>query len=168
MSDERVMGMTYFIPWAGIVQSVWLLATGWTLRGSSPGWGRDFLHPSRPALGSTQPPECWVLTPYHGCKAAGAWRDHPPPSRTELKGGVDLYFYSPFGLSRSVLGWPLPLPLTHVTLFYSFFFLRWTVSWSSGFALGKSNNYRYHSWLSPLPLRNLHGWNCLVRLLIIK
>ena len=30
-------------------------------------WGRDFLHPSRPALGTIQPPVQWVL----GDKAAG-------------------------------------------------------------------------------------------------
>jgi len=31
------------------------VATGWAVRGSNPGRGRDFPHPSRPALGSTQP-----------------------------------------------------------------------------------------------------------------
>jgi len=36
------------------------LATGWTVRGSNPGGGRDISHLSRPALGPTQPPVQWV------------------------------------------------------------------------------------------------------------
>ena len=36
--------------------SVQRLATGWTIRGSNPGGGRDFPYLSRPALGPTQPP----------------------------------------------------------------------------------------------------------------
>jgi len=66
-------------------------------------WGRVFPHPSRPALGPTQPPTQWVPGLSQG-KAAGAWRD-------EVKERVELYFYSPSGPSWPCLGWTLPLRL---------------------------------------------------------
>jgi len=42
-------------------------------------WGRDFPHPSRPALGLTQAPIQRVLGLFPGDKAAGAWSWPPTP-----------------------------------------------------------------------------------------
>ena len=51
------------------------VATRYGLDGPGIGsrWGRDFPHPSRPALGLTQPPIQWVPS-LSGGIAAGAWR----------------------------------------------------------------------------------------------
>ena len=92
------------IPWNEIAQLVQQLATNWTIRGSNPVKGRDFPHPSRPALG---PNEYHVIA---GGKAAGAWRYPATPSSAEVKKRVELYFYSPSGPSWPVVGWTLPLP----------------------------------------------------------
>jgi hypothetical protein len=45
----------------GVGISAGLPCMGWTVRGSNPGGGgRNFPHPSRPALRATQPPIQWV------------------------------------------------------------------------------------------------------------
>ena len=41
-------------------------------------WGRDFPHPSRPALGPIQPPVQWVPGLSPGVKRPGRGADHPP------------------------------------------------------------------------------------------
>jgi hypothetical protein len=56
--------------------NIFSIATGYGLEG--PGiqsqWGRNFLHRSRPTLGTTQPPFKWVSDLFPGGKLAGAWR----------------------------------------------------------------------------------------------
>jgi hypothetical protein len=54
-----------------------ILTTGWTVRGSNPGWDEIF-RPSRPALGPTQPP---VKCLFPGGKVRpGSAADHSPAS----------------------------------------------------------------------------------------
>ena len=48
-------------------------------------WGRDFPHPSRPALGLIQPPIKWVPVFFPEVKRPGHVIDHPPPSSAESK-----------------------------------------------------------------------------------
>ena len=73
--------------WAGIAQSVayhyWLDGPGIEYR-----WGADFLQPSRPALGTIQPPVQWVP----GFLSGGVV-DHSPPYSAEVKEIVQLYLY---------------------------------------------------------------------------
>jgi hypothetical protein len=63
---------------ARIAQSVYRLATGWTVGGSNPGRGRDFSHTSRPALGA-HPASCTMGTgSFPGVKRPVRGADHPP------------------------------------------------------------------------------------------
>ena len=48
-------------------------------------WRRDFPQPSRPALGSAQPPIQWVPGSFLGVKWPGRGVDHQPTSSTEVK-----------------------------------------------------------------------------------
>jgi len=96
--------------WAGIAQSVQLLATGWTVRGSISGGGEIFR--PRPYR-SWDPPSFiwngyWVSFP--GIKRPERGVDHLPPPSAEVKETVEPYLYSQSGPSCSVLGWNLPLP----------------------------------------------------------
>jgi hypothetical protein len=79
------------------------IATRYGLKG--PGiesqWERGVPHPSRPALGPTQPP---IQRPGRGV-------DHPPPYSVGIKEGVELYLYSPLGLHGLFEGELYPLPI---------------------------------------------------------
>ena len=77
---------------------------------------RDFLYPSSPALRSPQPPVQCVPDIFLGWgeKWLGIGVDHPPPSTTQVKKRVEVYFYFPFGPSWPVIGWILQLSSTLV------------------------------------------------------
>jgi len=67
-------------------------------------WGQDSLHPSRMALGPTQPPLQWVPGLSPGVRRPGRGVDHSPPSSAEVKERVELYLYSTFGPLWPVIG----------------------------------------------------------------
>jgi len=47
-----------------------------------------------------------------GVKRPGRGADHPPASSADVKERAELYLYSTYGPSWSVIGWPLPLIMT--------------------------------------------------------
>ena len=82
------MNSTPVIAWAGIAQSVIATLYGLDGLGIESRWWRDFLYPSRPALGPTQPSVQWVLGLFPGGLTYIA------SSSAEVKERVELYFYS--------------------------------------------------------------------------
>jgi len=90
----------------------YLFATGWTVRRSNPGGGNILCTcPDR----SWGPPSLlyngYPVIP-KGKTAWGVMLTTHPPSKAEVVGRVELYFYSPSGPFWLFLGWILPLPLT--------------------------------------------------------
>jgi hypothetical protein len=67
-------------------------------------WGRDFPHPSRPAQGAHPASYTMGTGSFPGVKRLRCDVDHPPPSSAEVKQRVELYLYTPSGISWSVLG----------------------------------------------------------------
>jgi hypothetical protein len=66
------------------------------------GEGRDFPHPSIPALGPTHPPTQWVPLSFPGAKRPGRGVDHPPHLAPRLKKEQSYTSTPPLGL-RGVL-----------------------------------------------------------------
>jgi hypothetical protein len=71
--------------------------------GNESGWRRDYPHPSRLALRATESPKQWVPSFSSGLKRPGRGLDHQHLSSAEVKERVELYLYSPSGLSWPVL-----------------------------------------------------------------
>jgi hypothetical protein len=92
--------------WAGLAQSVQVLATYCTVRGSNPGEGEI----ARTRAGLLWGPLSLLYSGYHvitgggGVKLPGRGVNHPPPSRSEVKEGVELYICSHCGSSWPVRG----------------------------------------------------------------
>jgi len=80
-------------------------------------WGRDFLHPSTPAL--VGPPSL-LCNGYPGLSRGqngrGVALTIHPPSSAEVEDTVELYHYFSSSPSWPVIGWIMPLPFFHVTV----------------------------------------------------
>jgi outer membrane receptor for ferrienterochelin and colicin len=88
--------------WAGRAQSVWRLATDWTVRGSIP-VGARFPSSVQTDPGTHSASYRTGSGSYPRVKRLGRGVDHPPPSSAEVKERIELYI-SPSGLSCSVIG----------------------------------------------------------------
>ena len=104
---------------AGIAQSVYRLATGWTVRGSNPGGGEIFRTlPVVTVPGAHTASYTMGTGSFQGDKRPGRGLDHPPPSSAEVEGRVELYIFSPSASLWPVIGKTLPLPYLYVNRIY--------------------------------------------------
>jgi hypothetical protein len=94
---------------ARIAQSVWRLATCWTVLVLNPDGRVRF--PAPVQTGPCGSPSLLYnrYRVFPGGKADGAWCWPPPQSSAEVEGWVELYIYSPSGPLWPLVGWPLPL-----------------------------------------------------------
>jgi len=104
--------------------------------GSESRWKQGFPHPSRPALGPTQPTVQWVpgLFPRGGVNQSGrgvTTHFH----LAEAKERVELYLYSSSGPSWPVLGGTLPF-FFFKTEHVNFKFVQVNVDWVGGVCRG--------------------------------
>jgi hypothetical protein len=82
---------------AGVAQSVYRPATGWTVRRSNPGADEFFrTRPYRPRSPPSPIHNGYRVFP--GGKAAGAWHCPSTPSSAEVEGRPELYICSSLGL----------------------------------------------------------------------
>jgi len=89
--------------WTGIAQLVEKLALGWTVRESNPRGGEIFCtHPDRP-WGQPSLLYNWCQV-FPRDKVAGAWHCPPTPISAKVEGRVELYIYSPPGVSGLLQG----------------------------------------------------------------
>ena len=101
---------------------------GWAVRGSNPGGGGlRFSAPVKTGPGA-HPASCTIGTgSFLGLKQPGCGVDHPPPSSAKVKERVELYLYSPSGVSWYVLGWALLWSLTFKWPVYKWPVYKWPV-----------------------------------------
>ena len=81
-----------------VAQSVWRLATGWTVRGSNPGGGEIFRTCSDRSWGPPSLLYNWYRGFPGGKEQSGGDPDPSPPSSDVGHERVELYLYSPYGL----------------------------------------------------------------------
>ena len=93
--------------WAGIAQSVYRLATDWTVQGSNPSGGRTNFR-TLPDRHWGQPSLLYngYRFSFPGVKRPGHGVDPPPISRAEVKERIERYLYAP-GPQWPVVGWTL-------------------------------------------------------------
>jgi len=65
---------------------------------------QDSQHPTRPALGPTQPPVQWILCLFPGVKWPQHGTDHILPSNAKIGERMELHLYTPSGPTWTVLG----------------------------------------------------------------
>jgi hypothetical protein len=99
---------------AGIAQSIYRHAKGWTVRGSNPCGDEIFAVPPDRPWGLSSLLYSGYRVSFPEVKRSRRGVNHPTPSRAEVKERVELYLYSPSEPGRAIVGRILPLHLSAI------------------------------------------------------